>query len=131
MKYMLDTNICINIMKHISHVKERFRDVLGDGVAISVISLAELEYGVENSASIVKNRSALMSFAILVRILQFDRYAAVEYGRIRASLQKKGTPIGGLDMLIAAHAKSVGLTLVTNNTREFARVEGLRIDDWI
>jgi len=131
MKYMLDTNICVYIMKHMPHVIGRFQAVFNEGVSISVISLAELEFGVANSAAIAKNRAALISFGTLVRTLPFDRYASAEYGKIRATLQKRGTPIGSLDMLIGAHAKSAGLTLVTNNTREFGRIDGLDIEDWV
>ncbi|MDR1571654.1 MAG: PIN domain-containing protein, partial [Clostridiales Family XIII bacterium] len=98
---------------------------------ISSITLAELEFGVSNSKSHERNRNALLAFSTLVEILPFDIQASAEYGEIRAALEKKGMPIGALDTLIAAHAKSRGLTLVTNNTREFRRVEGLFLEDWM
>jgi tRNA(fMet)-specific endonuclease VapC len=101
------------------------------GVCISSITLSELEYGVEKSNAVLRNRTNLLAFSTLVDILPFGDSAAQCYGRIRADLEKKGTPIGSLDMLIAAHAKSRGLILVTNNTREFQRVDGLSIVDWV
>ena len=109
----------------------QFRDVQSSGVAISAITLAELELGLSKSQAIERNRNALLAFSTLVEILPFDVVAATEYGNIRAALEKKGQPIGILDILIAAHAKSLNLTLVTNNTREFQRVDGLIIEDWM
>ena len=131
MRYMLDTNICIHLMKHTPCVVDRFSEINNESVAISSITLAELEFGVCNSKAYEKNRAKLISFLTLVDILSFDNVAAVEYGIIRADLQKKGSVIGQLDMLIAAHARSNSLTLVTNNVREFERVQNLIIDDWI
>ena len=131
MKYMLDTNICIHLMKHTESVLEKFSKYNSDGLTISSITLAELEFGICNSTAYDKNRAKLISFLPLVNVLSFDDTAAVEYGIIRANLQKKGTPIGQLDMLIAAHALSRDLTLVTNNTQEFERVEGLELEEWI
>ena len=87
-------------------------------------------HGVEKSQAVEKNRIAMSLFLSPITILYFDSYAAEEYGKIRADLERKGTPIGPLDMLIAGHAKSEGLTVVTNNTREFCRVEGLVVEDW-
>ena len=130
MKYLLDTNTCIFIMKQTPEVVRRFRAVHEDGAAISSITLAELEFGVLNSKAYERNRNTLLAFSTLVGILPFDVPASAEYGRIRAALKRLGTPIGALDTLIAAHAKSLKLTLVTNNTREFKRVEGLSIEDW-
>jgi tRNA(fMet)-specific endonuclease VapC len=129
MKYMLDTNMCIFIMKKNENVLKRF--CLEHDVCISVITLSELEYGVEKSAAIARNRENLFAFLTLVDILPFDTSAAVCFGQIRTDLEKKGTPIGSFDLLIAAHAKSEGLTLVTNNTREFQRVDGLALEDWL
>jgi tRNA(fMet)-specific endonuclease VapC len=119
------------MMKRMPGVMERFRLVESGGIAISVVTLAELEFGVANSGAYERNRTALLAFATLVEILPFDVPASVEYGRIRAALAKKGLPIGALDTLIAAHAKSSNLTLVTNNTREFRRVDGLSVEDWL
>ena len=87
-------------------------------------------HGVEKSIAVERNRIAMSLFLSPITILQFDEYAAEEYGRIKAELEKKGTPIGPMDTLIAGHAKSRGLILVTNNTREFNRVVGLTVEDW-
>jgi tRNA(fMet)-specific endonuclease VapC len=131
MKFMLDTNTCIFIMKKNEDVLARFYNERSAGVCISSITLSELEYGVEKSAAVLRNRTNLLAFSTLVDILPFDDSAAQCYGHIRAVLEKKGTPIGSLDMLIAAHALSHDLVLVTNNTREFQRVDGLSVVDWV
>ena len=130
MKYMLDTNICIFIMKHVPNVLSAFFQKKNDGVAISAITQAELEFGLYNSNMQENNKNKLISFLSLVEILPFDGTAATSYGMIRTELKRNGTPIGNMDMLIAAHAKSLNMTLVTNNTREFERVKGLIIEDW-
>ena len=130
MKYMLDTNMCIYAQKNIPQVIEKMKNNFQYGVAISSITLADLEFGVQASANIEKNTIALYKFLSIVEILDFDSSAATEYGKIRADLKKKGTPIGNMDMLIAAHAKSENLIVVTHNTREFERVEGLQLEDW-
>ncbi|MCM1316053.1 MAG: type II toxin-antitoxin system VapC family toxin [Ruminococcus sp.] len=130
MKYMLDTNMCIYAQKNIPQVIEKMKNNFQYGVAISSITLAELEFGVQASANVEKNTIALYKFLSIVEILDFDSSAATEYGKIRADLKKKGTPIGNMDMLIAAHAKSENLIVVTHNTREFERVEGLQLEDW-
>lgn len=130
MKYMLDTNMCIYAQKNYSQVIEHIKDNWDNGIVISSITLAELEFGVQASADIEKNTVALYKFLSIVEILDFDSSAATEYGKIRADLRKKGTPIGNMDMLIAAHAKSKNLVVVTHNTREFEQVEGLQIEDW-
>jgi len=119
------------MMKKIPSVIEQFRYFQSKGIAISSITLAELEFGVSKSQAFERNRNTLFAFSVLVNIVPFDISASSEYGRIRAALEKNGTPIGVLDTLIAAHAKSHNLTLVTNNTREFQRVDGLLIDDWL
>lgn len=130
MKYMLDTNMCIYAQKNIPQVIEKIKNNFQYGVAISSITLAELEFGVQASANIEKNTIALYKFLSIVEILDFDSSAATEYGKIRADLKKKGTPIGNMDMLISAHAKSENLIVVTHNTREFECVEGLKFEDW-
>lgn len=130
MKYMLDTNMCIYAQKNISQVIGKIKNNFQYGVAISSITLAELEFGVQASANIEKNTIALYKFLSIIEILDFDSSAATEYGKIRADLKGKGTPIGNMDMLIAAHAKSEDLIVVTHNTREFERVEGLQLEDW-
>ncbi|WP_310602443.1 type II toxin-antitoxin system tRNA(fMet)-specific endonuclease VapC [Anaerosporobacter sp.] len=131
MKYMLDTNICIYAIKHKPEtVIKKFLEHSPDEMCISAITYAELMHGVEKSQAREKNRLAMTLFLSSIMILEFDCYAAEEYGKIRANLERKGTPIGPMDMQIAGHAKAEGLILVTNNTREFIRVEGLVVEDW-
>lgn len=131
MTYMLDTNICIYAIKNKPpQVLRRLRENMGKGLCISTITLAELEHGVEKSADPERNAAALMQFLAILNVLPFDGLAAVEYGKICAFLQRKGTPIGTMDMLIAGHARAEGLILVTNNVREFERVPELVIENW-
>lgn len=131
MKYMLDTNICIYAIKNKPEIViKKFLEHVPDEMCISAITYAELMHGVEKSQAVEKNRLAMSLFLSPITVLEFDSYAAEEYGRIREELEKKGTSIGPMDMLIAGHAKSEGLTLVTNNVREFERVEGLIVEDW-
>lgn len=132
MKYMLDTNICIYAIKNKPEkVLNTLKEKMNDGICISAITLAELAHGVEKSAARDKNRAALLRFLTILTVLPFDDLAAAEYGAVCADLQRKGTPIGTMDMLIAAHAKTEGLILVTNNTREFERVDGLNLENWV
>jgi len=131
MTYMLDTNTCIFMMKHDPKVLGRFHAARSKGVAVSSITLAELEFGVAKSKSKERNRNALLAFSTLVDILPFDTSATAAYGQIRAALEQSGTPIGTLDTLIGAHARSLNMALVTNNTREFSRITGLIIEDWL
>ena len=131
MKYMLDTNICIYAIKHKPDmVIKNFLSHEPEDLCISAVTYAELMHGVEKSMAADRNRIALSLFLSPITILEFDSHAAEEYGRIKADLEKKGTPIGPMDTLIAGHAKSKGLILVTNNTREFNRVADLTIEDW-
>jgi len=127
---MLDTNTCIRLIKHDPETLSSFSAKKGEGVAISTIVLAELEFGVCNSAAYEQNRAKLISFLSLVDLLSFDGAAAIAYGGICTDLRKKRTPIGQMDLLIAAHAKSKNLVVVTNNLREFNRVENLKLEDW-
>ena len=131
MKYLLDTNACIFLMKGNAEVLNQFLIKKELGIAISTITVAELYYGIFNSEHMEKNNANLINFFIGINILDFDSSSAMEYGRIRADLRKKGTPISQMDMLIAAHAKSKSLTLVTNNTNEFERIPDLQIEDWL
>lgn len=132
MKYMLDTNIIIYIIKHKPEsVHRKFQSVSQEDICISSITMAEMEYGISKSSNPDRNRLALDLFLVGINIVPFDDVAASQYGPIRASLEMQGTPIGSNDLLIAAHAKALGLTLVTNNTREFARVDGLKLDNWV
>lgn len=131
MMFMLDTNICIYAIKNKpEQVLTRLKENLSKGLCISAITLAELEHGVEKSAHPEKNTVALIQFLSILDVLSFNDLAAVEYGKICAYLQKRGTPIGTMDMLIAGHARSEGLILVTNNVREFERVPKLKIENW-
>lgn len=131
MKYMLDTNICINTIKHKPpEVIKAFLCHEPDDMCISSITYGELMHGVEKSQAVERNRAAITLFLSAISILPFDSDAAEEYGAVRADLERKGTPIGPMDMLIAGHARSRGLILVTNNTREFFRVNELEVEDW-
>ena len=128
MTYMLDTNICIYAIKNKpERVLKQLHAHLEDGMCISSITLAELAHGVRKSLYPEKNEEALLQFLSILDILDF---AAMEYGKICAYLQRQGTPIGTMDMLIAAHAKSEDLVLVTNNLREFERDPQLKLENW-
>ena len=131
MKYMLDTNICIYTIKHKPpEVIKAFLCHEPDDMCISSITYGELMHGVEKSQAVERNRAAITLFLSAISILSFDSDAAEEYGAVRADLERKGTPIGPMDMLIAGHARSRGLILVTNNTREFFRVNEREVEDW-
>ncbi|MFT3710870.1 MAG: type II toxin-antitoxin system VapC family toxin [Archangium sp.] len=130
MKYLLDTNICIYIINESPPgVLDRFRrHDIGD-VAVSSVTVAELAYGIEKTGS-KRNERALRQFLIPLEVIDFAADDALVAASIRVALEKKGAPIGPYDMLIAAHAKARGLTLVTNNEREFTRVPGLHVQNW-
>lgn len=131
MRYMLDTNICIYAIKHKpEQVFLKLQEHDPSEVCISSVTYAELVHGVEKSQSIEKNRVALALLLANIEIMDFDSFAAESYGKIRASLEKAGKPIGALDMMIAGHAKSLSYTVVTNNTREFMCVNGLKLENW-
>ena len=132
MKYMLDTNTCIYLIKKkpVNVIKKLEKARIPD-ISISSITLSELFYGVTKSSKPDQNHLALALFAAPFEILSYDHIAAQCYGEIRYHLEKKGTPIGALDMLIAAHALSTGCILVTNNEREFHRVPDLKIENWV
>ena len=131
MKYMLDTNICIYTIKHKPDtVIQNFLLHDPEEMCISAITYAELMHGVEKSRAADKNRIALSLFLSPLTILDFSVRAAEEYGKIRAELERRGTPIGPMDLLIAGHARAERLVLVTNNTKEFLRVEGLAAENW-
>ena len=131
MKFMLDTNIIVYAKNNRpASVLKRFMTYMPEDMCVSAITMAELEFGACNSSNPDQNRLALTAFLARFAILPFDVNAAREYGVIRADLTRKGALIGANDLLIAAHAKSLGLTLITNNTREFDRVEGLRVENW-
>ena len=131
MQYLLDTNICIYLIKQKPpKVLARFQTLALSDIGISSITVAELEYGVCKSQQQKKNRSALMQFLIPLEIVEFDQAAATRYGSIRSDLESRGLVIGAMDMLIAAHALSLGVTLVSNNVREFSRVDNLSLENW-
>jgi len=131
MNYLLDTDICIYIInKKPAAVLKRVQSRQPGQIAISAITVAELEYGVARSRDPGRNRIALLEFLFPFTILDFDQKAAMEYGRIRSSLEARGRPVGPMDLLLAAQAKAHSLILVTNNEKEFARIDGLRIENW-
>ena len=130
-RFMLDTDTCSYIMKRSSDVLlQRLRKTPVSDICVSVITLSELLYGVEISPRRRQDEAALNALLAYVETLDFPNGAAPHYASIRARLKAKGTMIGANDLLIAAHARSLGLTLVTNNTREFARVPQLKIENW-
>lgn len=132
MKYLLDTNICIYIIKKKPEsVFKRFEKLKAGNVGISTITLSELYYGVSKSSMPDENMIALQEFISPLEVLDFTNVDALAYGKIRNSLEKKGSPIGAMDLLIASIAKSQDLILVTNNTKEFSRINDLKIENWV
>jgi tRNA(fMet)-specific endonuclease VapC len=132
MKYLLDTNICIEIIRRRSlKAVERCEAHAGDGLCLSAISYSELLFGCEKASHPAKNRHALEKFLTPIEVLDFPAAAGHDYARLRASLEKQGRIIGPNDLLIAAHCLHLKSTLVTNNEREFRRVAGLRVINWL
>jgi tRNA(fMet)-specific endonuclease VapC len=132
MKLMLDTHTCIALIKRKPvHALQKFNEYRVGDIGISAVTLAELRYGVSKSQHQAKNQAALDEFMLPLEVAAFDEQATIIYGELRAALEKQGTPIGPLDTMIAAHALSLGVTLVTNNTREFNRVPKLAVVDWV
>lgn len=132
MKYLLDTNICIALIRQKSPlILQKLISKQAGDVGISVLTLAELFHGVEKSRFPEQNRAAIQQFMLPLELVDFGEGAAIQYGRIRANLEKNGNLIGSMDMQIAAQALSMNTILVTNNTREFARINGLAIEDWL
>lgn len=132
MMYMLDTNICIYIIKQKpKSVIDKFKKMKNANICISSITYSELLYGAEKSSNIAKNLLALTMFLSNIEILSYDESASIDYGIIRSKLEKQGKIIGPLDMLIAAHAKSLNIILVSNNLKEFERVDGLKLENWV
>lgn len=128
--YMLDTNICIHVIKHYPpELRERF-NALAEALCISSVTFGELHYGAEKSARKTANLAAIAQFIARLEVLAFDAKAAAHYGQLRAELERAGTPCGPHDTQIGAHARSEGLILVTRNRREFDRMPGLRVEDW-
>jgi tRNA(fMet)-specific endonuclease VapC len=131
MRYLLDTNTCIAVIRKKSQtVLQRIRQYPVTDIAISTITIAELQYGVQKSGKVPQNQQALNQFLLPFLFLDFDYAATQEYGTIRAYLEAQGTPIGSLDMLLAAQALGHALIFVTNNVKEFQRVPHLQIEDW-
>ena len=132
MKLMLDTNTCIALIKRkLPQVLQKLDEYQVGDICISSITLAELRYGVAKSQHQEKNQSALNESILPLEVAAFDEAATECYGKVRAALEKQGTPIGPLDTMIGAHALCLDVILVTNNTREFNRVDGLKVVDWI
>lgn len=130
LKFMLDTNICIFTIKNKpAHVREQFIRQHGL-MCISTVTLMELIYGAEKSADPTRNLAEVEGFSARLEVMDFDSHAAAHTGQIRAELSRSGTPIGPYDQMIAGHARSRGLIVVTNNRREFDRIPGLRVEDW-
>lgn len=130
--YMLDTNMCIYIIKKrpIS-LMEKFNSIPKNNICVSVVTYAELQYGVERSSSKRMNREIVDDFISHLTVLSWDMDAAYRYGKIRSALEEKGTPIGNMDLLISAHALSQKCTLVSNNLREFNRIKDLETENWV
>ena len=129
--YMLDTNICIYVMKNYPlDLREKFNS-LAEQLCISSITLGELHYGAEKSARRVDNLAAIKHFVARLDVLPFAAKAAAHYGQVRAELERAGKPCGPHDMQIGGHARSEGLIVVTNNTREFGRMPGIRAENWV
>lgn len=130
-QYMLDTNICIYVVKdYPPKLRQRFNR-LAEQLCISTVTLAELHYGAEKSARRLDNLEAIRQFVARLEILPFSAVAAAHYGEIRAALERAGTLAGAYDMLIAGHARSEGMTVVTNNLREFVRMPGVQAENWV
>jgi len=130
MRYMLDTNICIYVINaRPPAVLERFRREQLGNIGVSSVTAAELAFGVAKSGS-SRNREALEMFLAPLEVLPFDDSVIWQYADLRAALERRGEPIGALDTMIAAHAMASNAILVTNNTREFARVSGLNLENW-
>jgi tRNA(fMet)-specific endonuclease VapC len=130
-RYLLDTNICIYIAKHNPpSVRKRFAKHVASELAMSVVSYGELRFGAEKSQSRERALATIDQLGALMEVQALPAAAGAFYGQIRAALEKKGRIIGSNDLWIAAHARANGLVLVTNNVREFARIDGLQVENW-
>jgi tRNA(fMet)-specific endonuclease VapC len=131
-RYLLDTNICIYIAKHNPpSVRARFEQLSASALAMSVVTLGELQFGAEKSQARTKALAALEQLQSVIRVEPLTPAAGLHYGRIRSALEREGRPIGNNDLWIAAHARAEGWVLVTNNEREFRRVEALTVENWV
>jgi tRNA(fMet)-specific endonuclease VapC len=132
MKYMLDTNICIGLIRKKSQALiKRLVSYTPGEIAVSTITIAELAHGVQKSNQVKKNMAALEQFLLPLEVADFDQQASVIYGALRAELEREGNIIGAMDMLIGAHALSLEVILVTNNMNEFQRIPNLKLEDWM
>ncbi len=132
MKYMLDTNICIELIRHKpQYLIERLTACAPGEVGVSAVTIAELAHGVQKSKKVEENMSALEQFLLPLEVADFDQRASAAYGYVRAFLEREGKVIGSMDLLIGAHALSLNIVLVTNNTAEFKRIPNLNIEDWM
>ena len=132
MRVLLDTNICIYMIKNRPpEVRKHFEQFVPGDIAISSITVAELHYGVETTTSSEQNPPPLEAFLLPLQLSLVDAESALVYGKIRAALERQGAPIGGMDMLIAAQAIAQGFTLVTHNLKEFNRVPSLKYETWV
>jgi tRNA(fMet)-specific endonuclease VapC len=131
LQFMLDTDICIYVIKSkTEQLRERF-NAHAEELCISSVTLGELWYGAEKSPQRLANLTTVEHFVSRLEVLPFEQKAAAHYGQLRAELERAGTPCGPHDMQIGGHARSQGLTLVTNNMREFRRMPGLRVENWV
>ena len=130
--YMLDTDTCSHIIRERPiGVLEHFRKLAMEQICISTVTYAELLYGVERSSFKRINRPIIDDFVQHLDVIDWDNGAAEQYGKIRSDLKARGQPIGAMDMMIAAHAKSIKSVLVTNNQKHFARIKGLKVENWV
>ena len=129
--YMLDTNVCIYVMKNYPQALRDKFNALAEQLCISCITLGELHYGAEKSARRADNLSAIDNFVARLDVLPFETKAAAHYGQLRAELERAGKPCGPHDTQIGGHARSEGLIVVTNSLREFGRMPGLRVENWV
>ena len=130
MKWMLDTDTCIAMIKKHPLALRKLRGKSIGQIGLSSITLGELAYGADKSSRPRDAHGALSEFLLALEIAAFDDHAAMRYGEVRASLVRRGKPVGPLDTLIGSHAHALDVILVTHNTREFAQIEGLRLEDW-
>jgi tRNA(fMet)-specific endonuclease VapC len=130
MKYLLDTNICIYLIKQHPNIEKKLKVLSPGDIGISSVTLSELYYGVEKSQYVERNRRALEKFILPIEIFDFGVEASETYGKFRNFLERKGTSIGSMDLMIAAHAFSLNVTIITNNEREFRRIPDLKIENW-
>lgn len=131
MRFMLDTNSCVDLIRQRDdRILRRMKRHRPEDLCVSSVTLSELEYGAAKSANPGKNRLALAEFMTPLSVMPYDDAVAPVYGRVRADLERAGTPIGPLDTMIAAHALALGMTVVTDNEQEFSRVVGLKVQNW-